>query len=256
MASSSEIAKTVVRRQIGLFDQQQQQQQQEPRSKTPEPPTSKTKSKEFLEKAKALLATPELCKQLFGVMMGTKAGGSIVDVLSFLWTNIAEHSRVSILQDFSVFVTPQTLDLYDAFCREHEFHNPLKGKAARSILSTAADVEPILKKPRGAQGAIEPTTVTATCRPTEVKPPASEILGAPTSALFTPPTGSTSGGSSSSAAATLCMVCRDRVKAPFAAPCKHVACNECWNNVLARSPECPTCGTKTRLKQLRRMYFY
>ena len=52
-----------------------------------------------------------------------------------------------------------------------------------------------------------------------------------------------------------CTVCKKKPVKPFQAPCKHVACMQCWVNHLKGERNCPICTIEIRKKQLHKIFF-
>jgi hypothetical protein len=52
-----------------------------------------------------------------------------------------------------------------------------------------------------------------------------------------------------------CVMCVKKAKSPFKARCEHIGCHECWVTWLSVQNNCPACGIKTNLKQLRKIWF-
>lgn len=57
----------------------------------------------------------------------------------------------------------------------------------------------------------------------------------------------------SPANALACPVCKESIANGYRARCGHVCCLPCWCDWLQLKPECPSCGERTRMPQLKRV---
>lgn len=129
-----------------------------------------------------------------------------------------QNKAWDLVHGFRAFISTRHHDLYDSTVREHETtrQSPIELSRKRS------------------------------CPPPEIEDPASQLPD-----LTLRVTGATSTGPAT--AKSGCPVCKDPISNGYVAKCGHACCFVCWNSWLQIKLECPLCGHRTRIPQLKRV---